>query len=148
MTGKNRIMIYGRKDIIKEPRYCRNVERSETKETSREEEIMKVVTGLFAAIAALSVISTFVEAADGCGRGLYYNGQRCVPQDGPGYGYGPPSRNYGPPAGYYEAPPRIDLGGRRNEPRYVPPNSAFKTPNNCPPNYTVQDGLCKPYTGR
>jgi hypothetical protein len=60
MTGKNRIMIYGRKDIIKEPRYCRNVERSETKETSREDDIMKVATGLFAAIAALSLISTFV----------------------------------------------------------------------------------------
>jgi hypothetical protein len=29
-----------------------------------------------------------------------------------------------------------------------PPNPAFKTWNNCPPNFTVQDGLCKPYTGR
>jgi hypothetical protein len=30
---------------------------------------MKPMTGLFAAVAALSVISTAVEAADGCGRG-------------------------------------------------------------------------------
>jgi len=46
MIQHDRIMIYGRKDIIKEPRYCRNVERSETKETSREDDIMKVATGL------------------------------------------------------------------------------------------------------
>ena len=49
---------------------------------------MKPVTGLFAALAALSVISTVVEAADGCGRGWYFNGRRCVPQEGPP-GYGP-----------------------------------------------------------
>src|SRR5262245_63221695 len=58
---------------------------------------MKPMTSLFAAVAALSVISTVVEGADGCGRGWYYNGRRCVPQDEPGYGpqyrgyYGPPS---------------------------------------------------------
>ena len=126
---------------------------------------MRPVTGLLAAIATLSVISTVVEAADGCGRGWYYNGRRCVPQDGPyGYGpppYAPPSRYYGPPAGYYEPPPPagyyapppagaqlgIDLGGG-DEARYSPPNPAFKTFNNCPPNFTVQDGLCKPYRGR
>jgi hypothetical protein len=28
------------------------------------------------------------------------------------------------------------------------PDPTFKTINNCPPNYTVQDGLCKPYSGR
>ena len=27
-------------------------------------------------------------------------------------------------------------------------NPGLKTWNNCPPNYTVQDGRCKPYTGR
>src|SRR5262245_16203146 len=103
---------------------------------------MKPMTSLFAAVAALSVISTVVEAADGCGRGWYYNGRRCVPQDEPyGYGppprgdYGPPARYYGPPAGYYAPPPagpqlRIDLGGR-DEARYAPPNPAFKTWNNC-----------------
>jgi hypothetical protein len=128
---------------------------------------MKPVTGLFAALAALSVISTVVEAADGCGRGWYFNGRRCVPQEGPpGYGPpppGPPGRYYGPPAGYYEAPappgvyygappppgPQLQLGvGNRDEARYSPPNPAFKTWNNCPPNFTVQDGLCKPYRGR
>jgi hypothetical protein len=39
---------------------------------------------LFVGIAALAVISTVAEAADGCGRGWYYNGRRCVPQDEPG----------------------------------------------------------------
>jgi hypothetical protein len=38
---------------------------------------------------------------------------------------------------------RLDLGGR-DEARYSPPNPAFKTWNNCPPNFTVRDGLCKP----
>jgi hypothetical protein len=28
------------------------------------------------------------------------------------------------------------------------PNPSFRTWNHCPQNYTVQDGLCKPYTGR
>jgi hypothetical protein len=78
------------------------------------------ISALLLAIAALSVISTVAEAADGCGRGWYYNGRRCVPMDEPGYGY-------------------------RGEP---PPVSSFKTWNNCPPNFTVQDGLCKPYRGR
>jgi hypothetical protein len=42
---------------------------------------------------------------------------------------------------------RFDLGGG-DEPQYSPPNPAFRTWNNCPPLYTVQDGLCKPYKGR
>jgi hypothetical protein len=32
--------------------------------------------------------------------------------------------------------------------RYSPPSNRWRTGNGCPPNYTVQDGLCKPYTGR
>jgi hypothetical protein len=120
---------------------------------------------LLAAVAALSVFATVAEGADGCGRGWYYNGRRCVPQDEPGYGppprsdyYGPPARYYeppvydGPPARYYEPPvagPQLQLDfGQGDEARYSPPNPAFKTWNNCPPNFTVQDGLCKPYRGR
>jgi hypothetical protein len=37
--------------------------------------------------ATFTVVSTVAEAADGCGRGWYYNGRRCVPMDEPGYGY-------------------------------------------------------------
>ena len=113
---------------------------------------MSRITVLLVGTAALTLISTsfvstVVEARDGCGRGWYYNGRGCVPEEGPGY-----RGDYGPP-GRYDEPPvagpllRFDLGGRRDEPRYSPPNPAFKTWNNCPPNYTVQDGLCKPYTG-
>jgi hypothetical protein len=40
---------------------------------------------LFVGIAALAVISTVAEAADGCGRGYFYNGRRCVPQGEPIY---------------------------------------------------------------
>jgi hypothetical protein len=107
------------------------------------------ITAFLVGIAALTVISTVAEAADGCGRGWYYNGRRCVPMDEPGYGYrGEPPRyrgDYGPPVG---PGLRLDLDGRRDEARYSPPNPAFKTWNNCPSNFTVQDGLCKPYRGR
>src|SRR3954463_455346 len=104
----------------------------------------RIPSVVFAGIAALVVISTVAEAADGCGRGMYYNGRRCVPQDDePGYG----RRDYGPPV--IGGPQlRLDLGGGRDEARYSPPNPRFKTWNNCPQNYTVQDGLCKPYRGR
>jgi len=46
---------------------------------------MNRITALFFGIAALTVIATVAEAADGCGRGWYYNGRRCVPQDERGY---------------------------------------------------------------
>jgi hypothetical protein len=117
-----------------------------------EEAHMSRMTALVVGVAALTIVCTVAEAADGCGRGWYYNGRRCVPQDEPGYGY---QRNYGPPQyrgdyGPVDRGPglRLDLGGRRDEARYSPPNPAFKTWNNCPPNFTVQDGLCKPYRGR
>jgi hypothetical protein len=89
---------------------------------------MSRITALFVGMAALAVISTVAEAADGCGRGWYYNGRRCVPQDEPGYR--PQYRR-----DYYEdrGPElRLDLGGRRDEARYFPPNPSFKTWNHCP----------------
>ena len=103
-------------------------------------------TCLFFGITALVAVSTIAEAADGCGRGMYYNGRRCVPQDVPSYG--PPyQRDYGLPVDR-GSQLRLDFGGRGDNARYFPPNPRFKTFNNCPQNYTVQDGLCKPYTGR
>jgi hypothetical protein len=121
---------------------------------------------IYLGIAAFVIISSVAEAADGCGRGWFYDGRRCVPQDesGPRY-YEPRPRYYEreqqrryhepePQARYYEPEPsmagpelRFNLGGR-DEPQYSPPNPAFKTWNNCPPSFTVQDGLCKPYKGR
>jgi hypothetical protein len=92
------------------------------RETSHAEDIMRPVTGLFAAIAALTIFSTVAEAADGCGRGMYYNGRRCVPQDGPGYGPPPYRRDYGPPVD--RGPQfRLDLSDRRDGGRYEPPRS-------------------------
>jgi hypothetical protein len=43
----------------------------------------------------------------------------------------------------YDRPREYDRryrGGQNDEPR--------RQPSKCPPNYTVQDGVCKPYTGR
>jgi hypothetical protein len=136
---------------------------------------MNRITIFAVGIAALGAISTAAaEAADGCGRGWFYNGERCVQQEGPGPRYyRPRERHYEPEAPryyepeaepryyepqpetrYYEPEPpvagpqlRFDLGGG-DEPQYSPPNPAFRTWNNCPPLYTVQDGLCKPYKGR
>jgi len=111
---------------------------------------------LFVGIAALAVISTAAEALDGCGRGWYYNGRRCVPQDEPGYGPTPkvlrgrrhvtPSRPHVTTSRPGRSCGLISAGETRRD--TPPPNPAFKTWNNCPPNFTVQDGVCKPYRGR
>jgi hypothetical protein len=72
------------------------------------------MTALFVGIAVLATTSVVAEAADGCGRGWYYNGRRCVPQDESGY-YRPGYRR-----DYYEdrGPQlRLDLGGRRDQAR-------------------------------
>jgi hypothetical protein len=90
---------------------------------------MSRITALLIGTASLIGISTVAEAAD-------------LPHDKSGYGDG---RNYGPPV-VHGPESKVDLG--RDEAGYYPPNPAFKTWNNCPPNYTVQDGLCKPYKGR
>jgi hypothetical protein len=85
---------------------------------------MSRITALFVGIAALtllsmSLVSTVAEARDGCGRGMYYNGRRCVPQYAPQY-----DRGYGP---YYRRDPgvSVDVGpnlrlnfGDRPGPRY------------------------------
>jgi len=56
------------------------------------------------------------------------------PQPPPAYyGYPPPP----PPYGYYAPPPPYG---------YYPP-SRWHTYNGCPPHYTVQSGVCKPYRG-
>jgi hypothetical protein len=64
---------------------------------------------LLVAVAGLAFISTVAEARDGCGRGMYYNGRRCVPEVRL-YERAPGLRVY-PGEGYYE---------RRYERRYEP----------------------------
>jgi hypothetical protein len=97
----------------------------------------RIISCCLVGIVTLGVIATAADAADGCGRGMFYNGRRCVPMDGPGYG----SRDRGPAV-------QFNLGGGRDEGRYSAPNPRFRTFNNCPQGYTVQDGVCKPYRGR
>jgi len=78
---------------------------------------------LLAALGAAAVItgSSLAQAADGCGRGLYWNGYRCAPM-------------------HYNGPPRIEY-----RERYY--RGPYRTYNGCPRGYTVQDGVCKPYRG-
>ena len=76
-----------------------------------------------AAVAASSVPSF---AADGCGRGRFNNGYRCVPMR-----YDPEIR----------AVPRFYDGPRYHR------RGGWNTYNGCPPRYTIQDGVCKPYRG-
>ncbi len=57
----------------------------------------------------------------------------------PYYPYAPPPP---PPPNYYRyGPPGPPPGA------YYPPGPGWRTFNGCPPRYTVQDGLCKPYRG-
>ena len=92
-------------------------------------------------LAALATLASAAEARDGCGRGFFFNGVRCVPA-------GPPPVIIAPPPPVVVVPPRGPRGRapaglhRRGQPMYIPsPRGA------CPPRYTVQDGVCKPYRG-
>jgi hypothetical protein len=90
-----------------------------------------------AAVATLIMLSP-AEARDGCGRGWYYNGYRCVPDRGGYYGGG---YRYRQPEGSYYAP-----NFRGN---VVRPTRGIDGKISCSnPNYTWQDGACKPYRGR
>ena len=39
-------------------------------------------------------------------------------------------------------------GGYQNDEGFSSPTRRYRTWNGCPNGYTVQDGVCKPYTGR
>lgn len=54
-------------------------------------------------------------------------------------------RDYYQPREYYRGGYR---GGYQNDEGYSSPNPRYRTWNGCPGGYTVQDGVCKPYTGR
>ena len=106
---------------------------------------MKRSLSLLLGLAALAMAAPQADARDGCGRGWFYNGQACVQEeesprfynDGPvyapqrsfddrDYGYRPAPRGWGPPRPIMGANGQISC-------------------NN--PNYTWQDGACKPYRG-
>jgi len=101
---------------------------------------MRTVVWVLVGLAALAAGFECAKADDGCGRGRYYNGYRCAPIEGREY-YGPPGYSGRPPAEYYPRGPGrgensqdcYNVGGRRIC---------------CPKQWTVQDGVCKPYKGR
>ena len=75
---------------------------------------MSRITIFAIGIAALGATATAAEAADRCGRGWFYNGERCVQQEGPGPRYyRPRERYYEPEARRYYEP--------EAEPRYYEP---------------------------
>jgi hypothetical protein len=105
--------------------------------------------GLLFGIAAVSLFSLPAEARDGCGSGWYFDGRGCVPSDGPTYSpYAPPM--YAPPRGYYRGD---EYAPRRNYRGYndgaIRPSVGRNGVVSCGnPNYTFQDGACRPYRGR
>ena len=63
------------------------------------------------------------------------------------YGGGPYYDNPGP---FYRGPyrePRYYDDERYERRRYYPDRRVYRTWNGCPPRYTIQDGICKPYRG-
>ena len=81
----------------------------------------------FVALVGLLAVLAVAEPAaarDGCGQGAYWDGYRCAPMR--------MQRDYAPRY-YQEERRQYRRGG---------------TWNGCPHGYTVQDGVCKPYTGR
>jgi hypothetical protein len=101
---------------------------------------LSLVLAAAAATIAPALAPSPADARDGCGRGWFYNGRACVqeeydePRYAPRYygGYDRP-RYYGPPPSPYN-PPRPVMGA----------NGQISCNN---PNYTWQDGACKPYRG-
>ena len=91
---------------------------------------------LVVGFAALAALTSFAEARDGCGPGWFFNGVRCVPaRVAPPPVYAP--RPAPAPGGWAFA--GTDQWGK---PMYFPGPRG-----NCPRNFTVQSGLCKPYRG-
>ena len=90
------------------------------------------------AAATVVTVSSSAEARDGCGRGWFFNGAACVPEGGPGYGYG-----YRPQPRYYDDGPRYrGYGGGSG--MYRGYDGQLHCYNRA---FTVQDGVCKPYRG-
>ena len=96
-------------------------------------------------IAALTVITLSpAEARDGCGRGWFWNGRACAQEEaGPRYYNDAPV--YAPERNYYRRDPRPIVGV---DPRTGIPTRDVNTAAGCPRYWSLQDGRCKPYTGR
>ena len=99
---------------------------------------MRKLSSAALGVAVVAALLGRAEARDGCGAGWYFDGYGCRPM----------ARDYYGPREYY-GPPRYVPG-----PRYVDPGHPYGyrynygDPRCGRPNYTIQDGVCKPYTGR
>jgi hypothetical protein len=125
-------------------------------------------TSLLGGISLLGLIAGFSGAVGSAGAqaciedryGRIICGQPVNPYGGPGYGEPPPDRYYAPPPRREYGPPPDRGGGdlnlnnlgrllKKDEPRYRPPVRGRNGQLACQQRgYTIQDGLCKPYTGR
>ncbi len=95
---------------------------------------------LLIGMATLALVSSQADARDGCGRGWFYNGSACVQDEG---GYAPaPRRYYDDGPRYYRPEPRVYYGDTVRPIRT--PNGQISCGN---PNYTWQNGACRPYRG-
>lgn len=95
-------------------------------------------------LAALTAFAGVAEARDGCGRGFFFNGNRCVPMRA-----GPPVVVVPPPPPVVVRPAPVMRGGWRPAgPDRWGQMTFWPGPRgSCPHRYTVQDGVCKPYRG-
>jgi hypothetical protein len=99
---------------------------------------MRPIAWTFLAACALAaMVPASSQARDGCGRGGYFNGHRCVSA----YDAGP--RRYG----YYPVPGTAPRGGGQyiGGGQFVDRSGGVGCVR---PGFTIQDGVCKPYTGR
>lgn len=98
---------------------------------------------LLLAAGATVIAASAAEARDGCGRGWFWNGAACAQEDA-----GPRFYNDGPvyaPQRYYNRDPRPIVG---RDARTGRPTRDINAVAGCPRYWTLQDGVCKPYTGR
>jgi len=122
---------------------------NESKERGTETNMKKTLLAM-AALAAFAAAAPVgftgvAEARDGCGRGFYFNGFRCVPmRAGPPVVVVPPPVYVPPPPPRYVAPRGFVFAGadRWGKPQYYPGPRG-----QCPRGFTLQAGLCKPYRG-
>ena len=99
---------------------------------SRTEDQVRKIISVALGVAAVAALSGGTEARDGCGPGWYFDGYGCRPMV---------REYYGPPR--YVPGPRYADPGHPYGYRYN-----YGDPRCGRPNYTIQDGVCKPYAGR
>lgn len=101
-----------------------------------------LTSGLFV-LAAVAAFAGIAEARDGCGRGFFFDGWRCVPMRA-----GPPVVVVPPPPPVIVRPAPVARGWAPAGPDRWGQMTFWPGPRgSCPPRYTVQDGICKPYRG-